>query len=159
MTLPRRLYLVRHGSAEPSQVDASRPLSAHGRDEVEKVASRLRERGASVARIQHSGKARARETAEIMAAQMVGVESVDAVPGLQPNDPTEPWAVKVDSWGEDGMLVGHLPFMARLAARLVLGDESRAIVDLGPASVVCLEKTERDRWTVASVLSPKHTRG
>ena len=46
-----------------------------------------------------------------------------AAAGLSPNDPVKPVARMIASLSADTMLVGHLSFMARLAGRLVTGDE------------------------------------
>jgi phosphohistidine phosphatase len=51
------------------------------------------------------------------------------------------------------MLVGHLPFMARLAAHLVTGDAERSVLRFHQGGIVCLER-EDDRWLVAWALTP-----
>ena len=63
-----RLYLVQHGDALPEQVDPERPLSAEGRRDVEAVARLLASAGTRAVRVAHSGKLRAQQTAEVLAA-------------------------------------------------------------------------------------------
>ena len=53
------------------------------------------------------------------------------------------------------MLVGHLPFMARLAGRLVTGDEQLHVADFVPGTVLCLEPAAGDRWCVAWMVRPE----
>ena len=64
------VYLVQHGKSLPKEVDPDRGLTDQGRAEVERVASKAREIGLSIALIIHSGKTRALKTAEILAARL-----------------------------------------------------------------------------------------
>ena len=66
----RRLFLIRHAKAELAvgRVDHERKLTGRGRDDAKRVAKALAARGALPDILIHSGAARARETAEIMAA-------------------------------------------------------------------------------------------
>ena len=59
-----KLYLVHHGDAVPPDVDPQRPLSAEGRVGVEQVAGAAAQRAVKPAVVWHSGKLRARQTAE-----------------------------------------------------------------------------------------------
>ena len=53
---------------------------------------------------------------------------------------------------EDVMLVGHLPFMSRLASKLLTGDEAAGLFKFGPSSLLCLERTAEDGWHVVCFL-------
>lgn len=59
-----RLYLVQHGQAFPATEHPDRPLTDLGQREVETVAALLARGQSCLARIVHSGKTRARQTAE-----------------------------------------------------------------------------------------------
>jgi broad specificity phosphatase PhoE len=59
-----RVYLVQHGEAQPEAVSAERELTPRGRSDVERVANLLAGGGVRVAKVCHSGKTRARQTAE-----------------------------------------------------------------------------------------------
>ena len=61
------LYLVQHGEATKETEDPARPLTEHGRQEVVKVARALARVRLGVSVIAHSGKLRARQTAELQA--------------------------------------------------------------------------------------------
>jgi phosphohistidine phosphatase len=150
-----RLYLVQHGEALPKDVDPDRPLSGKGREDARRLAEFLGERGIRVSRVFHSGKTRARQTAEIIAATVMPDEDGEARAGLNPNDPVEPMAERVSDWEQDAMLIGHLPFMERFAGRLVAGAEERSIVAFEPGSMVCLERLDPDGWRVAWMLRPE----
>ena len=145
-----RLYLVQHGDSVPEQADPQRPLSAAGRRQVEAVARLLASASVRPARTTHSGKLRAQQTAELLAFDSV----VEAAAGLSPNDPVKPVARMVASLSADTMLVGHLPFMGRLAGRLVTGDDRVEVVAFVPGTVLCLEPAADDRWRVVWMVRP-----
>ena len=61
-----RLFVVQHGDAVPKDVDPDRPLSDRGRADLQLLLEFLATRNTRIDQIFHSGKARARETAEIL---------------------------------------------------------------------------------------------
>jgi len=146
------LYLVQHGDALSKQENPDRPLSDKGRADVERVASFLG-RSVRVGRVIHSGKTRARETAVILAGVLGTGGVVEEGSGLGPNDATDGLAGAVAGWREDVMVVGHMPFMGRMAARLVTGAGDAGVVAFEPGSVVCLESIG-DGWAVAWMVRP-----
>ncbi len=148
------LFIVRHGEAGHAVSDAARTLTDYGRDEVARVAEALAERGARPRQIRHSGRVRARETAEILAAKLEPAAGVIESPGLHPEDPVEPIAMSLFGERESLMLVGHLPFVAHLVGRLTQDDDRRAPVTFPTATVACLEG-EDDRWDLAWVERPR----
>lgn len=150
-----RIYLVRHGRNLAKEVDPEKGLSAEGRAEVEGMAALLQARGVGVTRIGHSGIKRARETAELLAAVLKPAGGVGVVPGLGPLDEVRPLAAGAVL--SDGvLLVGHLPFMARLAGYLLAGDPELSPVTFAAAGVVCLEQQSgTERWTLLWALAPE----
>ena len=150
-----RLYLVQHGDALSKDVDPDRPLSDKGRSDVEKVAAFLGRAGIRVGAVMHSGKKRAEQTAERLAA-VVGEEGrIEQVSGINPLDPTEDFARTVNEWTADTMVVGHQPFMGKLISRLIAGAEETSTVTFQPGSVVCLEHRDKARWSVAWMIRPE----
>jgi phosphohistidine phosphatase len=144
------LYLVRHGKAEQGiEDDASRALTPGGRKAVRRVAERLAGTGVRVARVDHSGLVRARQTAEILA-ETLGAQPMPAS-GLRPADPVEPLAARLQD--ENLMLAGHNPFMERLATVLLIGTADPAILHFRTAAVACLSR-ETGRWTLEWFLEP-----
>jgi phosphohistidine phosphatase len=149
------LYLVQHGEALAKEVDPDRPLSAAGRRDIERLGALLAGADFRIMRVLHSGKARARQTAEILAAALAPQAPVEASDGLAPNDAPGPFADRV-AQSDDGLLVaGHLPFMARLVSYLLTGEADRPTVAYRPGSVVCLERDEDGRWHIAWMLRPE----
>lgn len=148
------LYLVQHGRAAPSDIDPERGLTAEGRAEVERIAGVAGGYGVKVAAILHSGKKRARETAEIFSAMLGPGISVTAVSGMDPNDDVISFAAGL-STEDDRMLVGHLPFMERLASYLITGSPDKPVFSFQNGGIVCLDLHRSSRtWAVKWALMP-----
>ena len=141
------LYLVRHGEATAAEHNPARPLSDAGRKQVESLARKTKEAGLHPARILHSGKLRARETAEILAEALVPGE-IRAIEGLSPDDEPDSAAELAQASEEDLMLVGHLPHVGRVAAALTRGAEP----SFSTAELIALKRNGSGKWTVASRL-------
>jgi phosphohistidine phosphatase len=152
-----RLYLVQHGHALAKDVDPDRPLSAQGRAEVGRVAAFLARAGVQAGHVVHSGKTRARQTAERLAAAIAPGAPVEARSGIDPNDDPEPVALELATWDRDGLLVGHLPFLGKLVSRLCEVGLGRELVVFSPGSVVCLERRDEGSWAVAWMIRPEIT--
>ncbi len=140
------LYLVHHGDAVDSEVDPQRPLSARGRAGAERLAVEAARRGARPAFVWHSGKLRARQTAEPFWRGCNPLAAFEAVRGLQPDDP--PAIVRDLLAGEtrDVMLVGHMPHLLKLLRALV-GETA----EFPQHGVVALERTDDtyvERWRI-----------
>jgi len=130
------MYFVQHGKAVAKEVNPDRPLSEEGRREVERVGACLRHMGLTFRGIYHSGKTRARQTAEILSTE-VGLDYTSELAGMKPNDDTATLAKVV---ADDSMYVGHLPHMGKLVSYLVAGDESAGVVSFSNGGVVCIAK-------------------
>jgi phosphohistidine phosphatase len=52
------------------------------------------------------------------------------------------------------MLVGHRPFLERLAGLLLSGDERRAVVSFQKCGLVCLIRSESRIWAVEWIVTP-----
>jgi phosphohistidine phosphatase SixA len=146
----KNLYLVRHGDAVHPNVDPKRPLSEIGRREVQKVANLLEAAGVAVEQIRCSTKERAKQTADLIGNQL-GVAPT-TVGGLQPNDPVDPVVKEIESAGGNIMLVGHLPFLPTLAAKLLAGTEPVDALHLPTAGVLHLLEDESGMWSLKSVI-------
>jgi phosphohistidine phosphatase len=153
-----RLYLVRHGEALSEEEDPKRPLSEKGRGEVQRVASLLEDAGVLVGLVQHSGKLRAVETAAILSGPLSRDGTITHRSGLKPNDPVEPLAQQLCSMSDTDsrgglMLVGHLPFMERLASQLLCDDPESGMVRFPEGGVLCLEGAGKE-WTTEWFVIP-----
>lgn len=148
-----KLFLVRHGDAKNEAEDPARPLTDEGARKVETIAAWLSRRNAQVAEIQHSGKTRAEQTAAIFATHLSPARGVTTAPGLKPNDDVRPVAERLENRHDSLMIVGHLPFLSRLASFLVAESPKREVVRFQTGGVVCLAREEK-RWTVAWSVDP-----
>lgn len=150
-----RLYLVRHGEATSEAEDPKRPLSIAGRAEVEKIARHLARVSAIVDgfTVRHSGKLRAAQTAEILAAYLHPAGTPEQAPGLAPGDPPQRALELIQEAAGDLMLAGHLPHLGRLASLLLTGDSERVGFKLPAAAIVCLER-ESGSWRLNWLLIP-----
>lgn len=150
-----RVLLSQHGDAVAKEVDPDRRLSDRGRLEVERVAQFLGKGSVQPSRILHSGKTRARQTAELLAEGLQCSQPIEAVSNLDPNDPIEEWIEWANGGGEDTLIVGHMPFVAKLATALVAGKGSATVVEFCPGSVLCLRKNEDSEWQVCWMIRPE----
>ena len=148
------LYLVQHGEAEPKSADPRRPLTSSGKETAERVAAWVARAGVQVDQIRHSGKLRAEQTAEVLAGNLQPGRGTVLVPGMGPNDDVQPVADDLADCPHSVMLVGHLPFLSRLAALLLTGNADRPLLRFRNAGLVGLVR-EEDRWTVACVVPPE----
>lgn len=147
-------YLVQHGEAKPESEDPARPLTDRGRDEVRRVARRAAALGLPMAEIRHSGKLRARQTAETLAEHLSPLRGVREMEGLAPTDDPRQALLAVESALEPVILVGHLPHLSRLASTLLAGDSGRDIVRFRMGAIVCLVKAEAG-WLLQWILTPE----
>ena len=146
-----KLYLVQHGEAVSKAENPERPLSVQGESDISRLAAFLAG-DIQVSRVIHSGRERAIQTARILAADLASGAKVEAVDGINPKDATGPFARDILKIGEDTLVVGHLPFMAKLTNRLVTGSEDTAVAAFRPGTVVCLESVEPGDWQIQWML-------
>lgn len=148
------ILLVQHGEAKTKEEDPDRSLTVSGTRITKKVASWLGKHDVNIQEILHSGKKRAAETAEIFANRLAPAKGVTVVSGMNPNDDVRAFAEQLV--GQDGvfMVVGHLPFLDRLASFLVTGEQDKGIVAFANSGVVCLIE-EKGAWSVAWAVTPE----
>ena len=143
------LYLVHHGEAVGPELDPRRPLSPFGRTAVERAAADAAARGAKPVVVWHSGKLRAKQTAESFWRACNALASFSAARNLQPDDPPQWIADLLRGETRDILIAGHFPHLPRLLALLLNDDEGN--VRFPPHGVVALEtrdegETWEERW-------------
>jgi len=148
------LYLMRHGEAVLKEMNSDRPLSDRGLTEVRHVAERAAKKDLIITKIFHSGKMRAMQTASILQDSLKPASGIAETEGMNPKDDISGILPLIES--EDNiMLVGHLPFLEKLASYLVTGNQERQIVEFPTAGIVCLEKEqEKGPWKIRWRLTP-----
>jgi phosphohistidine phosphatase len=154
-----RVYLMQHGRPLSKEENPERPLSAEGKAEVEGMARFLGKCGLTVEGAYHSGKSRAEETAEIMISTLNPALTPRKKRGLSPLDDVKEIARELEENDMDLLITGHLPHLGKLVSHLVAGIESAPVVTFQQGGVVCLERDQEGRWTVAWMVVPEIIRG
>jgi phosphohistidine phosphatase len=139
------LYLVHHGDAVGPEVDPRRPLSQEGRAAVERLAAQAAGLGAKPAVVWHSGKLRAKQTAEAFWRACNALADLSATRDLQPDDPPQWIRDRLRAEARDILIAGHFPYLPRLLALLVTGGEAGVLFP--EHGIVALETLDQgDTW-------------
>jgi len=117
-----KLYLVQHAESKRREEDPSRPLSEKGWSDIRKVAKYAEKHlHIEVRQIIHSGKLRAKQTAEVLA-EHLHPTNMTAADGLELLVDPKVWKNRLDEITEDILIVGHLPHLGKLAGHLLTED-------------------------------------
>jgi phosphohistidine phosphatase len=140
--------LVHHAEAVDALVDAQRPLSARGLEHAQRLAERARSEGVRPVSIWHSGKLRARQTAECFLRACNPMADFRMVRGLGPGDSPEWTRDALEGETQDVLLVSHMPLLPRLTELLLPSFSAFPL-----HGIVVLERTGRgqyvERWRAA----------
>jgi phosphohistidine phosphatase len=149
------LYLVQHGKSLSKDIDPDQGLSQEGIAETKRIAEVAANYRVNVSQIKHSVKTRAHKTAEIFASTLNPARGIMEVAGLKPMDDVTAFAARIDP-DENTMLVGHLPFMDRMASYLVTGSTDKPVFKFQNSGIVCLNKNpDNESWVIVWTLMPK----
>ena len=148
------LHLVHHGEAVSGAADARRPLSPHGRTAVAALAAEAARRGTKPSVVWHSGKLRAKQTAEELWRACNALAAFSATRDLQPDDPPAWMRDRLRGETRDILIAGHFPHLPRLLA-LLLGEPDGSPGAFPPHGMVTLFSddagtTWRELWRVTS---------
>ena len=141
------IYLVHHAHAVEPDVDPQRPLSAAGRAHAMALAAAAAHRGVRPVVIWHSGKLRARQTAEAFRAACNSQAEFAAIRGLQPTDPPEWIRDRLVDETREVMLVGHFPSLPRILHLLVTG-RADGEANAFPLHGLVQLRAVGDRWVI-----------
>ena len=150
-----KLYLVQHAKAASKEADPLRGLTEEGRQEVEKISEFVRPLNICVDCVWDSGKKRSVQTAEILAEVVEIKDAHTTRKGLEPNDDVTQLKDELVSIERDVMIVGHLPFLNKLASLLLSGRESSDMVAFRQGGIVCLNRSEPDQWQIDWMVTPE----
>jgi phosphohistidine phosphatase len=143
-----KLFLVHHADAVGPEVDSRRPLSEVGVAQADRAAAAAASRGARPIVVWHSGKLRARQTAQTFWRVCNALAEFSATPDLQPGDPPSRMRDRLRGESRDILLTGHFPHLPRLLSLLLRAERS-----FPQHGVVALEtddegETWRELWRV-----------
>ena len=144
------LILVHHGDAVGPDVDPQRPLSPRGRLAVEGLASGAAARGVKPTVIWHSGKLRAKQTAEAFWRACNPFAEFSATRDLQPEDSPDWMRDRLRAEPRDVLIAGHYPHLPGLLAKLI--PDSRAFPKNGVVALVSEDdgETWAEEWRLES---------
>jgi len=149
------LYLVRHGEANSELADPSQALSEKGASDVRKIAAHLAAVKMPADVIFHSRKLRAKQTADIFGEFLKPAGGVIETDNLGPNNDPSEWGKIVDAGRQDTMLVGHLPYLAKLFCLLTCGFIDDGAVTFRNATAACLKRDGDGIWRLQLMIGPE----
>jgi len=150
-----KLYLVQHAKAASKEADPERSLTKEGLQDIQKIAEFVKPLNLCVDYLWHSGKKRAVQTADILAKAVSINKEQSAHDGLAPNDDVTALKNELGSASQDIMIVGHLPFLAKLTSLLLTSSESADIVVFKNAGIICLNRNEQNTWQLEWIVIPE----
>ena len=151
------LYLAQHARAKSKEENPLRGITAPGRAETERMARYFSGLEPRIDQIWHSEKLRARETAEIFAKFLSASDRLQEKAFLAPFDEAALAEAALTALTKDALegpaaallIVGHMPHLSNLAARL-LGAE---VLRFRNSGIVALEQTGTD-WQLIWMFTP-----
>ncbi len=152
------LFLVQHGICLPKDKDPEKGISEAGIEETHRLAPVAKGYKIPVAKIVHSGKKRARQTAEIYHQALELETPMAVINGINPMDDVRAFAATLEP-SADWMVVGHMPFMERLVSYLTTGDEAMRVYQFQNSGIVCLDALNNGAgdWFIKWTLNPNIT--
>jgi len=152
------IYLIQHAESIPEKEDPARPLSDEGKATMEKVAALAAHLKIKPDFIFHSEKLRAKQTAEILARHLGLTDKLRERQGLGPLDPVAPVAQWLKEQAAEGLvglaIVGHLPFLDKLASLLITDNETFGVVSFQNGAIAKLVPTpDGTKHAVQSVIT------
>ena len=147
------LLLMQHAKSKPVEEDPERGISEEGREETEKVSASLASLKFSVDEIWHSTKKRSRETAEIVTSLNNLKNSISEKDFLSPMDEVRPAVKILNTFNNNLMIVGHLPFLSKLASSLITGSEEYEPVKFINSAILIFIREDK-KWKIESLITP-----
>lgn len=149
-----KLYLVQHAKAASKDIDPERALTDEGRQDIQKVAAFIEVLNFEVDFLWHSGKTRAAQTAETLAEVVKVRTQITARDGLAPNNDVAAIRDELIFGEHDVMIVGHLPFLSKLASLLLTGNESTGTVAFQQGGIVAFDQSAEGQWQINWMVTP-----
>jgi len=149
-----RLYLVQHAEAKKKEEDPARPLSEQGLEDIDKISDFLKAKEIEVSKIFHSGKLRAKQTAEKLVEAINSSNGIIETDGLSPLDDPKIWIKRLE-WEENNiMIVGHLPHLSKLSDFFLTGESNHEAIQFKMGGVICIEKNQEGKWSLQWIVTP-----
>jgi phosphohistidine phosphatase len=150
-----RIYLLRHAHAIDGEVDATRPLSARGEQQVRALGDFLRgQEGFAPDEIWHSSLTRARQTADLLVQRLKLAAPLALMPDLEPEADPRAVARRIKASPRGVLIVGHEPHLSALASLLVAGKTEPPVFVMKKCALLALEGAA-GTWSVRWHISPE----
>ena len=135
-----RLYLLRHGEAEPFRTDdASRALTSRGEEQARRAGAALRRFETNIETIFHSPLLRAQQTARLVSEHFPKIPLKETEHLIPTSDHRQLFDELNRSSGVHSiLLVGHEPFLSTLISLLTSGSRNARVV-VGTGALSCME--------------------
>ena len=149
------LYLVQHAESKTKEEDPERGLTDSGFANVRKTAGFVKKLDISVETIYYSDKLRAKQTANGLAEGINSVTGLKQRDGIAPMDDISSMKDEIQGSDKNLMVVGHLPYMAKLASALLCGNENQNVVSFQNSCIIKLVRDEENKeWSVKWMITP-----
>jgi phosphohistidine phosphatase len=144
---------VHHGEALGADIDTRRPLSDRGAQHATRLAAEAAARGARPDVVWHSGKLRARQTAEAFWRACNPLATFGATKDLQPDDPPVWIRDRLRGETRDVMIAGHMPHLAGLLHLLLPAAATRTFPLHGAVALETGDRGEtwKELWRIEYV--------
>ena len=148
------IFLVQHGKCLSKDEDPEKGLSKTGEEQTRLIAGVADNYKVPAAKIIHSGKKRARQTAAILKETLGVIPDIEQADGISPMDDVILFSQQIRP--EDNlMVVGHLPFMERPVGYLTAGDKNKRVYKFQNSGIVCLDSEKEGDWYIKWTLNPE----
>jgi len=157
------IYFLRHASAGQSSLagnDEKRPIDKTGEQQSHDVGRALAALDLKLDDIISSPLTRAKQTAEIVAAELGHKDKIVTEDELRPEASYEEFEGLLARYGKNKaiMLVGHNPSMTEFLIRMLAGSDSAGFIDFKKGAVAKVEKDAREGAVLKWCMTPKVVR-
>ena len=153
---------MQHGEAYAEDQDPERSLTPGGEDQIRSSGKALRKLGVDVDLIVSSPKKRARQTAEIVAAELdYSKEGIELTETIEPLSPSEDAIAYLSRFSDKGklLLAGHLPSLGEIASNLMSGGPPISIhFEMGGVCRIDVEELPTHKGDLRWILPPMQLR-
>ena len=156
-----KVYLVHHADALSAAQDPQRHISPMGREQSDRVGTRLKALGVALVRILHSDKQWTIDTAIHVAAKLGAADKVAQTPyPINTDDSIAPFIAEIAVTRGDIMMCGHVDYLLRTASQLVCGNEHHKVFEFKPGNgtLACIEG-EGKNWAITYAWRQDHAPG
>ena len=149
-----KLFLIQHAQAKSKEEDPQRSLADEGKANIKKVAECVARTAPEITEVWHSEKLRTKQTAQILAKELDISDRLKEYPGLMPNDNVDSVNERLMEVKENVAIVGHLPFLDKLASLLLCHSQETRIINFAMGGIVCLNRDQENVWSIEWMITP-----